>query len=167
MSEAAETTVKIELADEAATGALAAKAARHAVAGDVLALTGELGAGKTAFVRAFINARAETVQEVPSPTYTLVQEYEFPNEGETLPIFHFDLFRIEDAAETLELGMDDAFRDGVSLIEWPEIINGHLPPDRLDVHLEQGPAAGSRLATLTGRGAWAPRTTALAEKANR
>jgi len=163
MTDADKNTFTVELADEAATAALAQKAAVLACVGDVLALSGELGAGKTAFARAFINARARTPQEVPSPTYTLVQEYEGADEEGSLSIFHFDLFRIEDAAETLELGLEDAFRDGISLIEWPDRINGQLPNDRLDVCLEQGPGPSERLATLIGRGSWAARINSFAE----
>ncbi|MFQ5766153.1 MAG: tRNA (adenosine(37)-N6)-threonylcarbamoyltransferase complex ATPase subunit type 1 TsaE, partial [Rhodospirillales bacterium] len=115
-----------------------------------------LGSGKTVFARAFINARAAKPEEVPSPTFTLVQTYVFEG-GEAVPVYHFDLFRIEDATEVRELGMDEAFADGISLIEWPDRLDGRLPADRLEVSLEQGPTADSRLATLVGRGAWVAR----------
>ena len=133
----------------------------------VLALIGDLGAGKTVFARAFINARADTAQDVPSPTFTLVQTYQFTDTdspggdldgpGGGIPVYHFDLFRIEDAGEIDELGMEEAFAGGISLIEWPERLNGLLPVDRLDVTLTQGKGAGERRCVLTGHGSWVER----------
>jgi len=162
MAEEARAPIMVELADESATAALAAKLAAAARLGDVFALKGVLGSGKTVFARAFIAARAGAPEEVPSPTFTLVQSYEFAGAA---AVHHFDLYRIEDADETRELGMDEAFADGISLIEWPERlgdrVNGRLPADRLEVDLAQGPTADSRRATLTGRGAWAGRLAAV------
>lgn len=157
MTETTDTPVLFDLADEDATKALAARLAGIARPGDVLALSGDLGSGKTVFARGFINARAQEPEDVPSPTFTLVQAYEFPAPGSAIPVFHFDLYRIEDASETRELGMDEAFATGISLIEWPERVNGHLPADRLVVTLEQGPTPDSRKATLLGLGSWGPR----------
>ncbi|MDA0305190.1 MAG: tRNA (adenosine(37)-N6)-threonylcarbamoyltransferase complex ATPase subunit type 1 TsaE [Proteobacteria bacterium] len=145
---------KIALTDEAATIRLAARVAGAAKPGDVLALSGDLGSGKTVFARAFINARSTEPEEVPSPTFTLVQEYQFPPD---IAVYHFDLFRIENADETLELGIDEAFRDSISLIEWPERIAGRLPDDRLEIVLTQGDDAGARQADLLGMGSWGPR----------
>ena len=161
MADKEDAPIMVELADEAATQALAQKLAEIARTGDVLALSGDLGSGKTVFARAFINARTEGLKEVPSPTYTLVQEYEFPSGGGAIPVFHFDLFRIKDATEVRELGMDEAFISGISLIEWPERINGHLPADRLEVFLDQGPTEDSRRASLRGLGSWEPRIKAI------
>ena len=158
------TPVMVELADEAATAALAAKVAASARPGDVFALSGPLGSGKTVFARAFINARAGAPQEVPSPTFTLVQCYAFANGEETIPVNHFDLFRIEDVDETTELGMDDAFAGGISLIEWPDRLGARLPADRLDVSFDQGPSADSRLASLAGHGSWKARLEKLVPK---
>jgi len=146
--------IKIALTDEAATTRLAARLAAAAEPGDVLALSGDLGSGKTVFARAFINARSTEPQEIPSPTFTLVQEYIFPPD---IAVYHFDLFRIENAEETIELGMDEAFQDGISLIEWPERMAGRLPDDRLEIVLTQGDDAGSRQADLIGHGSWEPR----------
>ena len=157
MAEKKENTITIELANKTATQALAQTVAEVARAGDVFALSGDLGSGKTVFARAFINARAESQQEVPSPTFTLVQEYEFSSNGGVIPVFHFDLFRIEEATEVRELGMDEAFAGGISLIEWPERINGHLPADRLEISLDQGPTENARRASLRGLGSWGPR----------
>ncbi len=159
----AEKPTTIELADEAGTVALAGKLAAAARPNDVLALIGGLGAGKTVFARAFINARTATTEEVPSPTFTLVQTYQFPDPGGDIPVYHFDLFRIEDAGEIDELGMEEAFAGGISLIEWPERLNGLLPVDRLDITLTQGKGAGERRCVLTGHGSWVERLSALDE----
>src|SRR5437763_3872952 len=119
----------IDLPDEAATAAFAGRLARLARPGDVIALKGELGAGKTSFARAFSRARAGQDEVVPSPTFTLAQIYEFPD----LTIWHFDLYRLRDPEEAWELGIEDAFHDGVSLIEWPERLGSLLPPRRLEI----------------------------------
>ncbi len=158
------TPITFDLADEAETARLAVKLAAAARAGDVLALMGDLGAGKTVFARAFINARADTVQEVPSPTFTLVQTYQFPDTDYPdggIPVYHFDLLRIEDAGEIEELGMEDAFAGGISLIEWPDRLNGLVPVDRLDVALAQGKGEAERRCVLTGHGSWVERLAAL------
>ena len=149
--------MKIDLDDEAATQALAQKLAGVVQRGDIIALSGDLGSGKTVFARAFINARTKAPEEVPSPTYTLVQTYD--GVGET--IYHFDLYRIEYPTELEELGMDDAFSDGISLIEWPDRMAGLLPANRLDLLFTAGDGEGQRKATLTGVGAWAGRIGAL------
>ena len=92
----------------------------------MIALKGELGAGKTTFARAFIRARGGG-EAVPSPTFTLVQIYEIGD----VPIWHFDAYRLRDPDEAWELGIEDAFRDGISLIEWPERLGPLLPARRL------------------------------------
>lgn len=120
-----------DLPDLAATTALAQRLAPHLRAGDVIALRGGLGAGKTTFARALISALRGGETEVPSPTYTLVQTYEGPE----FPIFHFDLYRLDDPNDVFELGWDDT-QIGVSLIEWPERAGSHLPRWRLDLSLE-------------------------------
>ena len=150
-----------ELPDEAATAALAARIAALARPGDVIALKGELGAGKTSFARAFICARAGRDEIVPSPTFTLAQAYEFPD----VTIWHFDCFRLRDPEEAWELGIEDAFRDGISLIEWPERLGSLLPARRLGVALDFGPAAAARRATLNTGGDWAARLAGIAVEA--
>lgn len=164
MAEVARAPIMVELADESATAALAAKLAAAARPGDVIALKGVLGSGKTTFARAFINARAAKLEDVPSPTFTLVQAYAFDDRGGAVPVYHFDLFRIKDAAETRELGLDDAFADGISLIEWPEKLNGWLPDDHVEITLDQGPTPDSRRARLVGFGSWRQRLAAVAGK---
>src|SRR5437868_15364097 len=113
----------IELPDEAATAAFATRLARLARRGDVIALKGELGAGKTSFARAFIRARAGRQEEVPSPTFTLVQTYEMPE----LTIWHFDGFRLRDPEEGWVPGLEDALHAGGSLVEWPARFGPVLP----------------------------------------
>lgn len=135
----------VDLPDEKATAALAARIARVAMPGDVIALSGPLGAGKTAFARAFIRARGGA-GEVPSPTFTLVQCYELP----AATVWHFDCYRLRREEEAWELGIEDAFHDGISLIEWPDRIAGLLPAQRLDIELSPGRSSGSRRATLSG-----------------
>lgn len=143
-------SISVRLDDEAATARLAAKIAGLARRGDVITLSGPLGAGKTAFARAFIAARSSADglprDDVPSPTFTLVQTYELPS-GE---IWHFDLYRLTNPDDADELGMDDAFATGISLIEWPDRLQGRLPSRHLDVRLEHSPgdAPSARMALI-------------------
>src|SRR5882672_4489738 len=102
----------VDLPDEAATAAFAARISALAEIGDVIALRGNLGAGKTTFARAFIRARG-CAEEVPSPTFTLAQIYELASAA----IWHFDLYRLESPEDAWELGIEEAFSDGISLIE--------------------------------------------------
>ena len=144
---------EIELPDEAATNALAARLASVSGCGDVLALIGDLGTGKTTFARGFIHSFCAGEEEVPSPTFTLVQTYD----GGAVPVYHFDLYRVETPDEIIELGIEDAFTNGVTLIEWPERLGTLLPADRLDVALIQGAGPDTRWARLEGRGYWRAR----------
>ena len=146
----------IDLPDEKATAALAARLAALAAPGDVIALKGELGAGKTTFARAFIRARGGD-EIVPSPTFTLVQVYDLSGGA----IWHFDLYRLRQAGEAWELGIEDAFRDGISLIEWPERLGPLLPARRLEVALDFGPKPAARRARLRGSGDWAVRLAGI------
>ena len=123
--------MRFELPDLAATARLAARLAPIARAGDVIALQGGLGAGKTTFARALISSLMRQATEVPSPTYTLVQTYDGPD----FPIFHFDLYRLDDPQDVFELGWDET-QIGLALIEWPDRAGGHLPAWRLDLSLE-------------------------------
>jgi|APTNR8051073442_1049403.scaffolds.fasta_scaffold07778_3 tRNA threonylcarbamoyladenosine biosynthesis protein TsaE len=152
------TDTRIELADEDATGRLAGRLAALARVGDVLALSGDLGTGKTAFARAFLRARYGRELEVPSPTFTLVQVY--GAEGAGVPVYHFDLFRIDHPDDAFELGIEDAFNGGVSLIEWPDRLGRWLPDVRLDLHLAFGDGPSARRATLSGGGDWPKRLAA-------
>ena len=147
---------RADLPDEKATAVLGARLAAGARPGDVVALQGELGAGKTALARAFVDARGGD-EDVPSPTFTLVQTYDLPGGI----VWHFDLYRLRAPEEAWELGIEDAFRDGISLIEWPERLGVLLPRQSLLVRLDFV-AAGGRRATLSGSGDWAPRLAAIA-----
>ena len=95
--------------------------------GDVIALYGTLGVGKTAFTRFLVQSFCGEKEEVPSPTFTLLQTYE----TDDFPIFHFDLYRLKKPDEVLELGIEDAFYDGVSLIEWPDKMGNYLPQKKI------------------------------------
>ncbi len=103
------------LKDEAATEALAARIAKSLAPGDIVALSGDLGAGKTTFARGVLRALG-VKERVPSPTFTLVQSYETPS----VTVHHFDLYRVEKASDLMELGFDDALSGGAALVEWPE-----------------------------------------------
>lgn len=145
-----------ELADESATAALACALAACARPGDVVALYGNLGAGKTSFARAFVRAfHDRDDEEVPSPTFTLVQTYHGPRGA----LWHVDAYRLRDPDEILELGLDDAQPEGILLIEWPERLGPHLPRRRLDLTLSPGPDEHARRATLAdcGGGDWGRR----------
>lgn len=121
----------LELASDADTRALGGQLAQLLRRGDVIALHGDLGAGKTTLVRGLIQSLLGREEEVPSPTYTLVQMYEGPG----FPVWHFDLYRLEQADDVQELGWDET-PDGAVLIEWPDRAGEHLPVNRLDVFLE-------------------------------
>jgi tRNA threonylcarbamoyladenosine biosynthesis protein TsaE len=149
--------VTIELPDESATAALAARLAALARPGDVIALNGELGAGKTSFARSFIRARG-AAEEVPSPTFTLVQTYQLPD----ATVWHFDCYRLRDPEEAWELGIEDAFRDGISLIEWPERLGPLLPKRRLEIALLPGKLPEGRRAKIEAGPEWAERIARLA-----
>ncbi len=126
--------------------------------GDVVALRGELGAGKTTLARAILSALGHA-GETPSPTFTLVQAYD-PG---PMTIRHFDLYRLEDPSEVFELGWEDALDGGASLVEWPERAGPYLPAERLDVALSA--EGGLRSARLGGGGRWAGLAAAIADSA--
>jgi tRNA threonylcarbamoyladenosine biosynthesis protein TsaE len=142
-----------DLACEAHTEAFAGRIAPLARAGDVIALSGDLGAGKTVFARAFVRARLRTLEEVPSPTFTLLQTYESADVTDA-PVWHFDLFRLDAAQDAIELGIEDAFLGAISLIEWPDRLGSLLPAGRLDVLLTPGPSPDSRRALVEGDDDW-------------
>ena len=153
----------IELPDEAATRRLGQALAGLLHAGDLVALGGPLGVGKSCLARALIRAlpRADgslaTEEEVPSPTFTLVQIYE----RRPAPVWHFDLFRLEAPEEALELGLEEALAGAISLVEWPERLGPLLPAERLDLGLGFAESPEARRADLQGHGAWRDRLPAL------
>jgi tRNA threonylcarbamoyladenosine biosynthesis protein TsaE len=118
------------LADEAATLAAGASLAPVVERGDVIALSGPLGAGKTAFSRGLITALG-FAGEVPSPSFALVVPYDPPDTR--LPIWHVDLYRLDDDADIDELGLDDARADALIIVEWPERLGARLWPDALQL----------------------------------
>ena len=119
---------------EADTGALAEKLAAISVQGDVWALNGALGAGKSVFARAFIK-KLTGARDVPSPTFTLLQTYS----AEAFDIYHYDLYRLEKPAEIFELGVEEAFYSGVSLVEWPERMGAFSLRNMWQVKIEMMP----------------------------
>lgn len=127
----------VQLASSCAddTAGLAAMIAKQCGAGDCILLSGDLGVGKTHFARAFIRALSSMQEEVLSPTFTLAQTY-VAHSG--IPIWHFDLYRMEDAEEAQEIGVEEALRNGISLIEWPHIIRDMLPQTALDIRMAYG-----------------------------
>lgn len=141
-------TASFRLDDQAATERLGAALALALKPGEAVCLTGPLGAGKSTLARALVRALTTPDEDVPSPTFTLVQFYE----GAALRVAHFDLYRLTSPDEAYEIGLDEALEDGAALIEWPERLDGRLPPDRLDIEISIDGAA--RTARLTPHGAW-------------
>lgn len=138
------TGLRIELPDETASERLAAGLAMLARKGDLIALEGDLGAGKTTIARHFIRSLADNPDlEVPSPTFTLVQTYEL----DELDVAHMDFYRLEEPAETDELGIEEALDAGAVIIEWPSHAGELLPPGGLLVELSE--QNGGRTAHLT------------------
>lgn len=154
---ASNASLRLDLPDEMATAALAGRLARLARIGDLIALRGDLGMGKTAFARAFIRALTTPDEDVPSPTFTLVQSYDSAGG----PIWHVDLYRLDSPDDALELDLDEAFHDAIVLIEWPDRLGPLLPVDRLDVTLAPGAGPDARVALLEARGDWADRLRGL------
>lgn len=138
------------LADEVATARLGAAVAAVLRPGEAVCLSGPLGAGKSTLARALVRALTTPDEDVPSPTFTLVQFYE----GERINVAHFDLYRLADPDEAYEIGLDEALEDGAAVIEWPERLEGRLPPDRLDIELTLGVDAGGRGVRIAAHGAW-------------
>jgi tRNA threonylcarbamoyladenosine biosynthesis protein TsaE len=143
---------RIDLPDAAATTALGAALAPYLRQGDLLALAGDLGAGKTTLARGLIGALGYH-GPVPSPTFTLVQQYD----TDPVPVWHFDLYRIAHRDEVIELGYDEARADGIILLEWAERLGADLPTTRLDIQLDYDASGHTRVARLSGQRAWVDR----------
>jgi tRNA threonylcarbamoyl adenosine modification protein YjeE len=144
-------TFSVALANETATANLMADLALLIGASDVITLSGDLGAGKTAAARALIRYLADDPTiEVPSPTFTLAQSYDLA----PFPLIHADLYRINDASELEEIGLAPLPEGVMVLIEWPERAPSALPADRIDIAFSHRPALGSaaRAAEITGHG---------------
>ena len=144
----------IQLKDESDTLILGQSLAEALRTGDFVALTGDLGAGKTTLARGLITSLVGET-EVPSPTYTLVQTYN----SRDMEIWHCDLYRLEAPEDVFELGLMDVLDDIVCLVEWPERLGGYLPKDRLTIDLSF--AKEGRIATVSGGPSWTERMEKL------
>jgi tRNA threonylcarbamoyladenosine biosynthesis protein TsaE len=143
------------LKDERATMAFGRKLARELRAGDVVTLSGALSAGKTTLVRGLLGALGHE-GEVPSPSFAIVQPYEAIDP----PVWHVDLYRIENASDLEELGLDDIRRDGVLIVEWPEHAGSDAWPEALALSLEvadNGSRALTAQVPASWEGRWPPR----------
>lgn len=143
MPEAADPLI-LSLPTAAETEALGRRLAALARPGDAILLEGPIGAGKSCLARAFIRARLGETEEVPSPTFTLVQVYD----DDGTEIWHADLYRLTHPDEVWELGLDEAFDAAICLVEWPDRLGSHLPPGALVIRLET--IGEGRQAVLTG-----------------
>jgi tRNA threonylcarbamoyl adenosine modification protein YjeE len=129
---AADDAISIFLEDDATTALLGEDLALALKARDCLALSGDLGAGKSSLARALLRAIADDDSlDVPSPTFTLVQSYDL-----RIPVSHFDLYRLGHPDELVELGFDEALQNGICIVEWPEMAEGDLPASRINLKLE-------------------------------
>lgn len=146
------------LSDEVQTGELARFIADELRPGDLVTLSGGLGAGKTTLARAVIRALVrDPALEVPSPSFTLMQSYE----GARVPVVHADFYRISGPGELLEMGWDEATDGAITLVEWPDRAAGVLNPSRLEITLDMAPGneRNGRIAILVGMGAFGERVT--------
>ena len=134
-----------EVFSEQETRALAAEMAGQAKPGEVYALTGGLGVGKTAFTKGFAEG-LHIKDMVNSPTFTILQEYE----GGRLPLYHFDVYRIEEAEELFEVGFEEYLNgDGVSLVEWADLVPELMPPETRWIVMEKDFARGEDYRRIT------------------
>ena len=147
--------MKIQIKTQAETEKIAHQIAQIADIGDVIALHGDLGVGKSVFSRAFVRALTSEDEEVPSPTFTLVQMYD----ADLGDLYHFDMYRLESPDDCLELGIEEAFADGVSLIEWPSKMGAYLPWDCLNIEISHGETETSRTMEFISQGSWLDRLT--------
>lgn len=140
--------MQIETSSSEETFALGQKLGAAARPGSVFALTGDLGAGKTVFARGFARGLGIT-EPVTSPTFTILRSYE----GGRLPLFHYDVYRIEEPEEMEEIGYEDAFYgDGATLVEWAGIIEELLPDNTVRIEIRRCPERGDsvRMITISG-----------------
>ena len=142
MSDRAKT---LHLADPDQTCALAQALSSRLAPGDVILLSGQIGAGKSHFARCLILASLDQPEDVPSPTYTLVQTYP----GRHGDIWHADLYRLTDISEVEELGLIDAFSDAICLVEWPDRLGDLAPGTALCLHLDAPSPDDSRVLSLS------------------
>ncbi len=143
--------MELPLADEAATERLGRRIAETIAAGDVIALSGGLGAGKTSLARAIIRHLAGAEINVPSPTFTVAQDYP----DLRVPVVHYDLYRLREPSELTEIGFGTADAGAALLIEWPERAGDRLPGEALRIELTVD--RGARRAVLSGGAGWKSR----------
>lgn len=152
------TLPELLLTDAEATGRLGEAIASLLAPGEAVLLYGSLGMGKSTLARALIRALTTPDEDVPSPTFTLVQFYDSDP-----PVAHFDLYRLNRPEEAAEIGLDEALDEGCAVIEWPERLGDDpgawLGPDRLVIVLSE--AGDGRHATVSGAGAWEAKAMAL------
>ena len=132
------------------TNHLASLIASKCNKGDVITLQGDLGTGKTTFARGFINSFFPNKENVNSPSFNILQTYNTPQNE----IWHYDLYRIKNKNELNEIGLDEGFSKAISVIEWPEMVAGELPKNRLEINLGMSVDNTSRKITLVGVGYW-------------
>src|SRR6056297_914959 len=141
-----------------ATDSLARALASRLAPGDTVLLRGDLGAGKTHFARAAIGALLDAPEDIPSPTYTLVQSYE----GRTGPIWHADLYRLGDLSELEELGLEMAFEEAICFVEWPDRLGPLAPETALSIDIVPGQDDTARVLRLSWSApAWEDRLKGL------
>ncbi len=140
------TLFALKIADEASMVACGARLAHLLDAGDVVRLEGNLGAGKTVLARSIIQSLHPDEKDVPSPTFPLVQLYE----GAEKPVWHFDLYRLEEPEEVWELGLEDALEAGITLVEWPDNAGSALPLAALTIEIELTGEVSRKLIFGTG-----------------
>jgi len=163
--------LKLELPDINTTFRLGLLLAEDLIAGDVISLSGALGSGKSALARAIIQAAIPGITDVPSPTFTIVENYTLTD---GTPLWHLDLYRIQRAEDAMMLGLDDAFVDAVCLIEWPERLKKLLPKTNLSIHLHwcqkerefQENIDDCRIANISAPEHWADRIDKVIAKIN-
>lgn len=155
----------ISLTDLTATQNFAAMLAKNLVVGDVVLLKGAMGAGKTACAREIIHSLASDKPEVTSPTYTLMQSYDVILENITVTCWHIDLYRLDNARDILELGIEEMMLSGLLLIEWPERLEESLPLDYILCEFSVAPDGRERMVALSFAGATSARRATILQQA--
>lgn len=155
--------LSVEASSAEATCDVAEALGARLAPGDTVLLEGPVGAGKSHFARCLIAALLEAPEDIPSPTFTLVQSYA----GRTGEIWHADLYRLADSSELVELGLEEAFETAICLVEWPDRLGDLAPPGALSIRFEPGPEETARRLTLSWTDPrWAARLAGLAEPAH-
>lgn len=151
MPQSAENVAKtIVTRTEAETADVGARIADRLAPGDTIALDGSLGSGKTVLARGIIRQLCGAETTVPSPTFTLIQTYDTAR----FEIWHCDLYRLENTDDALELGLDEAFANAVTLVEWPEKLGRLLPPNHLQITFADLADEEARQITFSGNADW-------------